>query len=518
MTAGTRGVRRGALAAATLLAAAVLLAAGPARADRQPSPGPGGGAATDGGGGSAGTDSAGGSAGSDGSALGLRRQQVSSTLGSAAEALETATTQTNVAYAAYVTADASLPAARATLAGAQGRLDGAQARAAQATRELASARARLIAARAAIAAAQQLVAMRRDQVSRFARAAYEGGPAPVVRAFVAASSPQELADRDELLRYAGRSARVQILALDAATADLGTQVASADREARTVGEQQAAVLQAVTEAAAATTDARRAAGALEALAQRRQAAFASARHQQSADAARYGQLQAESDRIGALILAEQQRAAAARAAAAAAAAELARRQAAQEEAAAAAVAARDAATRPSTATAGATGGGAPVAAAAPATAAAATASTTGEALATAPAELATPGRGGLIWPTPGPLTSGFGYRVDPVTGKRQLHAGIDIGAPIGQPIVAAAAGTVVYAGEETGYGNYTCIDHGGGLATCYAHQSAILVTVGQVVAQGEAIGRVGSTGYSTGPHLHFETRVDGTPVDPQQYY
>ena len=124
---------------------------------------------------------------------------------------------------------------------------------------------------------------------------------------------------------------------------------------------------------------------------------------------------------------------------------------------------------------------------------------------------------GLLWPTAGPQTSGFGYRVDPVTGARSLHAGIDIGAPIGQSIVAAEAGTVVFAGEETGYGNYTCIDHGGGFATCYAHQSAILVTVGQPVARGEVIGRVGSTGYSTGPHLHFETRVNGTPVDPDGY-
>jgi murein DD-endopeptidase MepM/ murein hydrolase activator NlpD len=129
-----------------------------------------------------------------------------------------------------------------------------------------------------------------------------------------------------------------------------------------------------------------------------------------------------------------------------------------------------------------------------------------------------PGASGLLWPADGPMTSPYGMRVDPVTHRRTLHAGIDIGAADGSEIRAAQAGTVAFAGDETGYGNYTCIDHGGGFATCYAHQSAILVAVGQQVARGQVIGRVGSTGYSTGPHLHFETRVNGNPVDPMQYF
>jgi murein DD-endopeptidase MepM/ murein hydrolase activator NlpD len=128
------------------------------------------------------------------------------------------------------------------------------------------------------------------------------------------------------------------------------------------------------------------------------------------------------------------------------------------------------------------------------------------------------GKGGLLWPTPGPVTSSFGYRVDPVTGKYALHAGLDIGAPTGAQIRAAKAGTVIFAGQETGYGNYTCLDHGGGFSTCYAHQSKELVTVGERVAQGQVIGLVGDTGYTTGPHLHFETRVNGTPVNPAQYF
>jgi len=124
---------------------------------------------------------------------------------------------------------------------------------------------------------------------------------------------------------------------------------------------------------------------------------------------------------------------------------------------------------------------------------------------------------GLIYPVQGPVTSEFGMRHDPVTGKYALHAGMDFGVPTGTPVKAAKAGTVIYAGSETGYGNYTCIDHGGGFSTCYAHQSVIQVSVGQHVAQGQVIGLSGSTGYSTGPHLHFETRINGTPENPRRY-
>ncbi len=123
----------------------------------------------------------------------------------------------------------------------------------------------------------------------------------------------------------------------------------------------------------------------------------------------------------------------------------------------------------------------------------------------------TPSARGLIWPVNGPVTSPFGYRWG------RLHAGIDIGAPYGTPIHAAAAGTVVLAAWTGGYGNYTCIDHGGGLATCYAHQSSYAVSAGAQVSQGQVIGYVGNTGHSFGPHLHFEVRINGNPVDPLGY-
>jgi murein DD-endopeptidase MepM/ murein hydrolase activator NlpD len=127
--------------------------------------------------------------------------------------------------------------------------------------------------------------------------------------------------------------------------------------------------------------------------------------------------------------------------------------------------------------------------------------------------------GGMSWPTPGyrEITSPFGWRMHPVLGKRKFHTGIDIGAPEGAHIVAAASGTVIYAGDRGGYGNCTMIDHGDGVVTVYAHQSDISVSEGEHVKRGQRIGAVGSTGMSTGAHLHFEVRVNGDPRDPTDY-
>jgi murein DD-endopeptidase MepM/ murein hydrolase activator NlpD len=125
--------------------------------------------------------------------------------------------------------------------------------------------------------------------------------------------------------------------------------------------------------------------------------------------------------------------------------------------------------------------------------------------------------GRLLVPVRGWKTSNFGQRYDPYYRVWQLHAGMDIAAPGGTPIHAAAAGRVIRAGYNGGYGNYTCISHGSGLSTCYGHQSAIGVRVGEYVRRGEVIGRVGTTGASTGYHLHFETRVRGVPKNPVGY-
>lgn len=128
--------------------------------------------------------------------------------------------------------------------------------------------------------------------------------------------------------------------------------------------------------------------------------------------------------------------------------------------------------------------------------------------------------GGIMkWPTPGyiRISSPFGYRIHPVYKVRKLHTGIDIDAPMGAKIVAANSGKVILAGWNGGYGNCIIIDHGGGLATLYGHQSKLLVSVGDRVDKGDTIGKVGSTGVSTGPHLHFEVRKKGTPVNPRDY-
>jgi len=128
-----------------------------------------------------------------------------------------------------------------------------------------------------------------------------------------------------------------------------------------------------------------------------------------------------------------------------------------------------------------------------------------------PTTAATPSAAGLIWPVRGPITSPFGPRWG------GFHPGIDIGVPTGTPIQAAAAGTVIWCGWESGYGNLVVLDHHNGIATAYAHQSRIAVACNDNVSQGQVIGYVGCTGFCTGPHLHFEVRVNGVAVDPIGY-
>lgn len=128
-----------------------------------------------------------------------------------------------------------------------------------------------------------------------------------------------------------------------------------------------------------------------------------------------------------------------------------------------------------------------------------------------------PGGGAIAWPVNGPVTSGFGYRIHPIFGTQRFHAGIDIGVGYGTPIAAAEDGVIILSGPYGGYGNTVVIDHGSGLSTLYAHQSSIVVGNGARVSRGQVIGYVGCTGYCTGAHLHFETRVNGSPADPMGY-
>lgn len=122
-----------------------------------------------------------------------------------------------------------------------------------------------------------------------------------------------------------------------------------------------------------------------------------------------------------------------------------------------------------------------------------------------------------IWPTSGSISSGFGWRNAPMEGASETHQGIDIASNTGTPVVATADGKVVKSGWSEGYGNIVQIDHGNGLETIYGHNSQIVATIGQNVKKGQLIAYVGSTGVSTGPHLHYEIRVNHSAVDPMKF-
>lgn len=124
----------------------------------------------------------------------------------------------------------------------------------------------------------------------------------------------------------------------------------------------------------------------------------------------------------------------------------------------------------------------------------------------------------FVWPAPGPVSSPFGPRKNPMGAGYDFHPGLDIAAAEGAPIRAAAPGRIVQVGPDGGYGNVVVVDHGDGVTSRYAHCSQTFATVGETVAAGDEIAAVGSTGHSTGPHLHFEVRVDDKPVDPLPFF
>jgi len=122
-----------------------------------------------------------------------------------------------------------------------------------------------------------------------------------------------------------------------------------------------------------------------------------------------------------------------------------------------------------------------------------------------------------IWPADGWVTSGFGYRRSPFTDRREFHKGVDIAGPTGTPVYATAKGRIIATGKDGAYGLTVNIDHGSGIVTVYAHLHSIVVKEGQSVSRGELVGYMGSTGRTTGPHLHYEVRLSGIPVDPMRY-
>jgi len=123
----------------------------------------------------------------------------------------------------------------------------------------------------------------------------------------------------------------------------------------------------------------------------------------------------------------------------------------------------------------------------------------------------------MLWPSRGIVTSRFGWRVHPIFGGSEFHTGMDIATHYGSPVVAARSGVVTFVGWKSGYGHIIVVRHDGGLATSYSHLSATLVSPGEYVAQGQLLGRIGNSGWSTGPHLFFEVRRNGVPIDPAPY-
>jgi len=375
--------------------------------------------------------------------------------------LEAATDKAKQAAADHAQAAADLPVAEATLADAKGRVIAADAAARQAQRDRDAADAHVKDADDAYADAQDEVEQGREDVSVFVAAAYKGSGFAMFNSIFESGSPSDLALRMAYLnRVAAENQRAvnELTEARMAAKQTSDAAALARRQAQESAERTRDTLQ---NSLAAQAGAEQAAADVRTLLDKSAEAQATADGERSAVLARYEQLKIDSDKVAAELRAE----------------------AAAETAAAK--------KKPRVGTANA----------AP--------------LTTAVAPLS---GAFFIMPVDGWKSSNFGMRFDPVYKVYQLHAGVDLAAGGGQPIVAAADGVVVRAGWGGGNGNYTCISHGiyqgKGLATCYGHQSQILVQVGQRVHRGELIGRVGTTGASTGYHLHFEVRLNGTPVQP----
>jgi murein DD-endopeptidase MepM/ murein hydrolase activator NlpD len=382
------------------------------------------------------------------------KQRVDSQLAKAQVALEYSTVRAQKAAARFFDANRQLPGARTALAGARGKVAAAQVVATTAAAAAAKARADLAAAEQRLAAVQAKVENAREVISGFAAQAYMGADASNISAVLDSRSPSDLATR---IAYLDTVSGEQRVALEQVTR--ARQVATDVKNVVTTRKNAAEAADRRAEnALAGARSAEQAAEAanvrVQRLADQRRSALAVADQERTADARRTRELKAESARIAAELRAIAERARAKR---------------------------RN----------GGGGGSAPV----------------------------PQGGGFFAKPVNGWKSSDFGYRFDPYFRVWQLHAGTDYAAPGGAPIYAAGRGTVVRAGWNGGYGNYTCIYHGElssgrGIATCYAHQSAIAVRVGQSVSRGDFIGRVGTTGASTGNHLHFEVRIDGNPVNP----
>jgi murein DD-endopeptidase MepM/ murein hydrolase activator NlpD len=371
----------------------------------------------------------------------------------ASAALEDSTLAVRKAAASLQIVADRLPAAQQDAAVARGELAGARARLDEATTQVRRAELATAAAQRQVDEANAKVAEGRATVGLLARRSYQQGPLGDMRQMLATGSPQDLVDRVTMLKHVFRGQNDALHALSVGRLHLAT--ATADLAAQQQDLEKARATAAAGEERARTVALRadQTAARVAELVALRKSALADAEAARADDLKEYQAAQAASK-----ALAERLR-------------KLARARAL-------------AAARSHT-------------------------------------SIARPSSARFVWPTDGHFTSPFGWRTHPIFGDRRFHAGIDIGAPYGTSVWSADDGVVVYAGYASGYGTLVLVSHGtvGGrdLTTGYAHMSSLLVSAGQRVSRGQQVGRIGNEGNSTGPHLHFEVRLDGEPVDPLGY-
>lgn len=368
----------------------------------------------------------------------------------ASAALEDSTAAVRTAAASLATVAVQLPAAQQDAAVARGELAGARARLAEATTNVRRAELATEAAQRKVDDAGAKVVQGRTAVGLLARRTYQQGPLGDMRQMLETGSPQDLVDRVSMLEEVFRGQNDALHNLSVGRLHLATATAGLAAQQKDLESAQAVAAAGEQRASATAMRTDQAAARVVQLVALRKSALHDAESARAADVSEYHAAQAASK-----ALAEQLRAMARARAKAAARSHI---------------------------------------------------------------SVARPSISRFLWPTDGPFTSAFGWRMHPIFHDMRFHAGIDIGAPYGAPVWAADAGTVVYAGEASGYGTLVLISHGTvngkDITTGYAHMSALLVSVGQHVGRGEQVGRVGNEGNSTGPHLHFEVRIDGNPVNP----
>lgn len=384
-------------------------------------------------------------------------------------ALNNASAEVVAARNALVEAQAQLPAAQSELAAAESARAAAAAADAAAAEALRAAEAEVERTKGEIEVVRQQIEDLKGALGSFARDMYTGGgDSTELQILLGSTSPSDLTSKFESVQTVSRGKNRALAEFQASKERLDALLVTLQRLEDEARDRRAEAAQALAAAQIAQQRAVAAKSRVDALVSQKTTALRTTEAERAALQARYAELQQAQAQIRGQIGALQAKQASESAAAAAAAA---------------------AASGGSGGSSGSGGGSAPT------------------------------GSGELSWPIPGAgIVGGVGPRVHPVYGYASCHTGVDISAGMGTPIQAAASGTVVSTDSGGPYGNHTLVSHGNGISTMYAHQSSFAVSPGQSVSAGQVIGYVGSTGYSTGPHLHFEVHVGSTPYNPLGWF